>query len=106
MKLDIKLSGGFADLPEQVVESLDTSQLDPIGRRRVEERVQRLNFFQLPADLPETEVAADWFTYSVTAKDGQRNHTVRYKAKEAASGPLKGLVAEITNSKLQQDKKA
>jgi hypothetical protein len=77
MKISIKRTGGLAGLAEQVA-ATDTAELDPATAQTVEQAIQHIGFFSLPAHASEGIVGADLFHYEVTVTDGGRRHTVGF----------------------------
>jgi hypothetical protein len=78
MKITLEVSGGFAALPQlSKPRSIDTEAVDPARARELESIVRDANFFELPVRSDTTSPsAADLFTYSITVKDEDREHTV------------------------------
>jgi hypothetical protein len=94
MKINVKRTGGYAGLEEELA-SVDTSRLEPGAARRVEQLLDGAGFFDLPAAAADDAVGADMFRYEVTASDGGRQNTVSFSEGSPSAAPLLGLVEEL-----------
>jgi emfourin len=92
MRIDVRRSGGFAGIDEEVG-SVDTASLAPDTRDELERLVAESDFFALPAAV-EGEVGADQYRYEVTVDDGGRAHTVTFVGDEGPQvAALRRIVA-------------
>lgn len=94
MKINVKRTGGYAGLEEELA-AVDTSRLAPDAARRVEQLIDGAGFFSLPAADADGAVGADMFRYTVTASDGGREHTVSFVEESPSAAPLFGLIEEL-----------
>lgn len=80
MKIVFETSGGFAftaALSKPV--TIDTTQIDPTAARQLESLIRDARFFDQPAQAPPPPSgAADYQTYTITAHDGPRQHTIQF----------------------------
>jgi len=78
MKINFKMSGGFAYIPalgKRFV--IDTAQIDPNVANQLESFVRESHFFDQPARVDTTaKGAADYRTYTITVEDGPSSHTI------------------------------
>lgn len=79
MFVTLKVDGGFAYLPGlNRPKDFDTAQMPAEDARMLQGLVRAANFFALPADSgPPPRGAADFRTFEVTVRDGDRVHSVR-----------------------------
>jgi len=77
MNISIKRSGGFAGVTEDLG-TTNTAQLDAALAQQVEQIVQNLDFFNLPAII-SSGIGADLMRYEVTVEEGNRQHTVIFE---------------------------
>ena len=78
MTIEFSTSGGVAYFPGLAAPfKVDTADLPADRRSTVERLVEEANFFDQPADAPQPSRGADYQTYTITIKDGDRTHTVR-----------------------------
>ena len=97
MKILVKRSGGYAGLEETVAEE-DTTRLDAATAQRIEQLVQSLGFFNLPAVISSEGVGADLFHYEITIMQGNQQHTVSFNDDDSQSTvALKSLVETISH---------
>jgi hypothetical protein len=94
MKINVKRTGGYAGLEEELA-AVDTSRLEPGAARRVEQLVDGAGFFELPALAADDAAGADMFRYTVTASDGGREHSVSFGEGSPSAAPLLGLLEEL-----------
>jgi hypothetical protein len=93
MKIDFERSGGFAGMLVQL--SVDTGSLPPAEADILHQRVQKANFFDLPARLDTPKGAPDQFQYVLTVEEGARRHTVE-TSDGAAPASLRPLLRDLT----------
>ncbi len=95
MKISVKRTGGFAGASEDVA-ATDTAELDSAAARRLEQMVQGMRFFDLPARVG-TSVGGDLFHYEVTVTDRDRQHTVSFAEDDEAADTVgvRQLVATL-----------
>jgi hypothetical protein len=96
MRVRVVRAGGFAGIEEEMA-SVDT-EASPSGAE-IEQRIEEIGFFDLPANLEE-DTGADQMRYEVTVSDGDRERTVTYSADPtldlgAAGGPRAELDAIV-----------
>ncbi len=103
MRIEVKRTGGFAGLEEDLG-AVDTAQLDPDAAREVRRLVQQSAFFTMPDTVEGGEVGADLFRYDITVSDERRRHTVTFAARDdaaaeddPATAPLRRLVERVTS---------
>jgi len=94
MKINVKRTGGYAGLEEELV-SVDTSRLEPDAARRVEQLISDAGFFELPAEDTGDAVGADMYRYTVTASDGGQRNTVSFSQGSPSAAPLLALIEEL-----------
>jgi hypothetical protein len=76
--IDFRTSGGVAYLPGLAAPvTIETGQLPADRREELERLVHDARFFERPAQSPPPAKGADYTTYTITIKDGAREHTVR-----------------------------
>jgi|RhiMetdeSRZDD1v2_1073273.scaffolds.fasta_scaffold69582_5 Emfourin len=96
MKVSVKRVGGFAGLTEEVA-AVDTAQLDAAAAQQVEQIIQSVGFFDLPAAIAGDTIGADLFQYEITVSEGDRQHTVTFMDDESPeTAPLRRLVETLT----------
>ena len=78
MKITLETSGGFAYLSGVGRPAvIDTSLLEAHVVKEIEELIERVRFFELPAIAEQpAEGAADFQTYVISFEDGARVHSV------------------------------
>lgn len=78
MQITLEISGGFAPTPTlSEPYAIDTSTINPARASEVESIIREAQFFGLPARLKTTNPgAADYLTYVIKVKDGERTHSV------------------------------
>jgi hypothetical protein len=94
MKINVKRTGGYAGLEEDVA-AVDTSKLDAGESRRVEQLIRDAGFFGLPAEAADDAVGADMRRYNVTVSDGGQQHTVSFNEGSGSAATLLGLIEEL-----------
>jgi hypothetical protein len=94
MKINIKRTGGYAGLEEELA-AVDTSRLEPGAAQRVEGLTSSMGFFDLPAVAEDDAVGADMFRYNITVSDGGREHTVSFGEESPSAAPLRDLIEEL-----------
>ena len=67
MQVSVKRSGGFAGLTEEVA-AVETAQLDAAAAQQVEQLIQSVGFFDLPATISGGTIGADLFRYEITVE--------------------------------------
>ncbi len=77
MRISIKRTGGFAGLTEEVAQ-IDTKDLDTQNGAKVEQLVQKIEFFDLPATVSGGEIGADMFHYEVKIEKDALEHSVSF----------------------------
>jgi hypothetical protein len=96
MKVSVKRSGGYAGLTEEVA-AIETAQLDAAAAQQVEQIIQSVGFFDLPATISDGTIGADLFSYEITVSEGDRQHTVTFTDDESPeTAPLRRLVETLT----------
>lgn len=92
MKIVVKRTGGFAGLSEDVA-AVDTAQLGTTVSQPVEQMVESIRFFDLPAFVSGGTIGADLFQYDITITEGDRQHSVAFVDDESPeTAPLRRLV--------------
>ncbi len=78
MQIIFEISGGFAPTPGlNAPRTIDTAAIDPARASELESIVRDVEFFELPTRLNTTNPnAADYLTYAIKIKDGDRVHSV------------------------------
>lgn len=95
MRIKVERSGGYAGISEEVA-SIDTEQLDPPARDRIEQLIGETRFFDLPNEAAGG-VGADFFRYEITVADNGRQHTVAFADDGGPeTEPLRKLVETVT----------
>ena len=77
MKVEIRRTGGFAGLEEELA-SLDTAKMSPDQARQLEERIRSMAFFGLASSFGTHITGADLYRFRITVEDGSRRHTVEF----------------------------
>lgn len=96
MIISVKRSGGFAGLSEDLG-TINSTQLNTALVQQVEQWVQDMDFFTLPATVSGSEIGADLFCYEITIHEGNQQHTVAfYDDGSAETAPLRQLVEFVT----------
>lgn len=79
MRIQLKVSGGFASFPglsQPIVIESDALPRDQADR--LKQLLDQAHFFDLPAVVkPPAPGAADYRQYTITVDDGSRHHTVQ-----------------------------
>jgi hypothetical protein len=76
MRIVFTTSGGFAPIASlNAPLTLDVSSLPERERQDLEQLVERMAFFELPARRPRPQ-PADARTYTITIEDAGRSHTI------------------------------
>jgi hypothetical protein len=97
MEISVKRIGGFAGLTEQVA-AVHTAQLGAAAQQ-VEQMVQSIGFFDLPATISGGTIGADLFHYEITVSEGDRQHTVTFTDDDSPeTAPLRRLVDTLTQT--------
>lgn len=95
MRIRVQRSGGYAGISEELA-AVDTDQLDPEVGKRIEQLVDQVGFFALPAEQA-AGVGADFFRYEVSVIDDGRQHTVSFADDGSAeTEPLRRLVEAVS----------
>jgi hypothetical protein len=94
MKINLKRTGGYAGLEEELA-AVDTSRLEPGAARRVEGLISSAGFFDLPAVAEDDAVGADMFRYTMTVSEGGREHTTSFGEGSPSAAPLSNLIEEL-----------
>jgi hypothetical protein len=95
MKVSVKRSGGFAGLTEKIAD-LETTQLDKAAGQQVEQLVQSLGFFNLPATISGGGIGADSFHYEITVIQSGRQHTIAFDDDDSpVTAPLRRFVEAL-----------
>ena len=96
MNISVKRSGGFAGLTENLAD-LDTKQIDTAAAQRVEQLVQSLEFFNLPATISGGGIGADFFHYEITVIQNDRQHTIAFDDDDSpVTAPLRRFVETLS----------
>ena len=92
MKIFVRRTGGFAGLESK--KEIDTVQMDAAEARNIEQMVENMSFFDLPAKVSEGDmIAADAFHYDITVIKDDRQHTVSFDSSDGSqSSPLSKLI--------------
>ena len=78
MRLQLRVEGGFAAIPGlRRPISVDLDELPEGEAGELRELIERCDFFSLPERFDAPEGAADYHEYTITAEDGDQQHTVR-----------------------------
>jgi hypothetical protein len=79
MKINFKMSGGFAHLPAfSRPFIIDTQHVDAQVADQLESLVRQSRFFEQPARASTVaKGAADYQTYTITVEDGTHTHTIQ-----------------------------
>ncbi|MBI2883566.1 MAG: hypothetical protein HYY11_06645 [Candidatus Methylomirabilis oxyfera] len=92
MEIVVKRTGGYAGLSQQIA-AFNTTRLDATMAHQVEQLVQNIRFFDLPAVVSGGTIGADLFQYEITITDGERQRTVVFVDDESQqTAPLRSLV--------------
>lgn len=95
MRITVARSGGYAGIVEEPT-TIDTEDLDAATAERLEDIVNEIGFFTLPAQTGGG--GADMFTYEISVSDDTgRTHVVSFVddgSQETA--PLRRLVEAVT----------
>jgi len=95
MDISVTRTGGFAGLTKKVG-TVNTTQLDAAAAQQVEQMVQSIGFFDLPAIVSGGALGADMFRYEITVTQGDRQHTVVFDDDESPeTAPLHRLVDTV-----------
>lgn len=78
MKISATRSGGILGVSEELG-PIDTGSLPGELGREIEAEVQRVGFFDLPAEPSAHEPWPDAFHYGITVEDGDRSHSVSFE---------------------------
>jgi hypothetical protein len=80
MKVYLERSGGFAGMITTT--NVDTQTLPPGEAHEIQSLIENSHFFVLPSQSPQTSKtrkgAADYFTYKITVRDGNSEHSVQF----------------------------
>ncbi|MCZ7627526.1 MAG: hypothetical protein FIA90_02250 [candidate division NC10 bacterium] len=88
----MKRIGGYAGLSQEIA-AFSTTRLDAAVAQQVEQLVNNIRFFDLPAFVSGGVVGADLFQYEITITEGERQHTVTFVDEETPeTRPLRRLV--------------
>ena len=92
LKIFVRRTGGFAGLESK--KEIDTVQMDAAEARNIEQMVENMSFFDLPAKVSEGDmIAADAFHYDITVIKDDRQHTVSFDSGDGSqSSPLSKLI--------------
>jgi hypothetical protein len=88
VKVQFERSGGFAAIKRAI--TVDSQSLPPSEARELRDRVDRADFFNLPAEIIGPK-GADQFLYTLTVETEGQRHTVR-TTDAAAPARLKPLI--------------
>jgi hypothetical protein len=95
MKISVKQTGGFAG--EINLGAVDTAQLDTAEAQQVEQLVQNIGFFELPATIGGGKIGADLARYEITVTEGDRQHTIAFQDDGSPEHtPLRRLVQIVS----------
>lgn len=95
MEIWVERSGGFAGLKERIA-SVDTAALGRAKAEPLENLIESVGFFGLPAVIPGVAVGADLFQYEITVVDGPRRHSVAFVEDDAPpTAPLRNIVKQL-----------
>lgn len=93
MDILVTRSGGFTGLTEQLG-PVHVGNLPKPVAGQISAIVTRIDFFELPGDLGGEPIADD-FTYSMTIRDDDRDHEVRWN--ETSESPHRADLQEIVS---------
>ena len=93
MEIHIVRTGGFGGMRREA--RVETGALPRGEREPLEGLVKDAGFFALPGRFPKPARGADYFTYSITVDDGERQHTVEVSERSLPPA-LKPLVRELS----------
>jgi len=79
MEITIEVSGGFATFPRlNAPITIDTEKIAAPVADELKSALKKARFFDLPTSIgAEVPGSADIMTYTITARDENRSHTVR-----------------------------
>ncbi len=98
MKISVKRTGGYAGLPEDLA-AINTAALPVAVAQQVEQMVQEIRFFDLPAVVSGGTIGADLFNYEVTITEDDRHHTVVFVDNDSPeTAPLRRLVDALIHT--------
>jgi hypothetical protein len=76
MKISATVSGGFAGLEEAY--HVDTEKGPTMAMRALEAAIEKIGFFDAPANLQEEFIGADAMGWTITIIDRSRQHSVSF----------------------------
>jgi|HigsolmetaAR202D_1030399.scaffolds.fasta_scaffold00034_23 hypothetical protein len=93
MEIQFLTEGGFAAFPAlRRPQQIDTASLPADEAVKLEGLIAAIDFFNLPSELPKQPVYPDAFRYTITVKQGKRQHSIK------RSDPLEDpQLAELVN---------
>jgi len=95
MQISVKRTGGFAGLSENVA-TVNTAKLNAAAAQQVEQMIQGISFFDLPAAVSGGTIGADLFHYEITVTEGGRQKTVAFDDDHSPeTAPLRRLVDSL-----------
>jgi Emfourin len=102
--IEFRTTGGVAYLPGLAAPvTIDTAELQPERKTKLDRLVAESRFFDQPAEAPLPSRGADYQVYTITVREGDRTHTVRV-AEPIADAALAALVEalrQLRNEKVQ-----
>lgn len=97
MIVTIKRTGGYAGI-EEAVSRFDTAAMPSALAKRVVKLIEKSNFFELAAEIPNDEIGADMFRYEISVEEDGRKHSVALTAGEdKPTTPLRQLLVSLLN---------
>lgn len=93
MQITVTRQGGLAGVTGKPV-TVDTGGLPPGEREKLERLVNEADFFSLPP-IVEAEIGADLPRCEVTAREGERQHTVLFVGESGEAEPLDRLARAV-----------
>lgn len=95
MKIELERSGGFTGIPLR--RSISSDNLPASEQTKLAGLVHASGFFDLPAEIPNSQPGADRFQYQISIEDGGVSHSVKV---DEASLPdtLRPLIAWLQSA--------
>ena len=101
MKVSIVRGGGLAGLVKTT--TVDTDALSAEDAHRLREKVDQAGIFELPGELTPHGQQKDRFSYALTVKDAEREHTV-LASEEALPARVHSLVSWLGTVPEREDR--
>ena len=79
MRVQFKMDGGFAYLPDRVAPvTIDTDELPEEEASELERLIEAAGFFDLPETSAVPRGAADYLRYTISVASPEQSHTVHF----------------------------